>query len=88
MLWTPAQAAEFNIEWPNSEHPNVTFLIIKGNLELKDRGSFRTIVVEELLNAGEIAVKLDSPGGLVAVAIEIGETIHGEGAIHLRYEVQ
>jgi hypothetical protein len=77
-LWcTAAHAAEFEVEWVNPEHTGA-YLTIKGNLVLEDLSSFRAIA-GELAHAREVAVKLDSPGGMVATAIEIGTTIHVYG---------
>src|SRR5262249_50706369 len=76
-LRTPAQAAEFKVEWVNLEHTGAR-LTIKGDLEPKDINSFRA-VAKELAYAREVMVELDSPGGVISVASVIGETVHGEG---------
>jgi hypothetical protein len=76
-LRTPAQAAEFKVEWVNPEHTGAS-LTIKGNLERKDTDSFRA-VAKELAYAREVMVELDSPGGDISVSSVIGETVHGEG---------
>jgi hypothetical protein len=44
-LRTPAQAAEFNVEWVDPKHTGAR-LTIKGELELKDIGSFRAVAKE------------------------------------------
>ncbi|MFG6565912.1 hypothetical protein ACGYLI_16980 [Sulfitobacter sp. 1A13421] len=73
LICSPALSAELNLK----KYHNKTIVHLSGPIELGDAEEFRGIMKAAILEPGieRLVVSLDSPGGNVHEAIEIGKTV-------------